>query len=121
MIKGCQKHEKNTQIPQSKCDITLGKNWSRSLKDFSDLKSSIDAESQSDNSHPIKSYGNWRDESKKRSYSLGCNSELNVQDKQFDVPTVQMDDSSVEELAAYFDDKLFLPRKMSFMAEMMYT
>ncbi len=30
-------------------------------------------------------------------------------------------DASVDELAAYFDDNLYLPRKMSFMAEMMYT
>ena len=30
-------------------------------------------------------------------------------------------DSSVTELAAYLDEALFIPRKMSFMAEMMYT
>lgn len=30
-------------------------------------------------------------------------------------------DSSVIELAAYLDETLFIPRKMSFMAEMMYT
>ena len=30
-------------------------------------------------------------------------------------------DASADELAAYLDDTLFLPRKMSFMAEMMYT
>lgn len=30
-------------------------------------------------------------------------------------------DSSVTELAAYLDETLFIPRKMSFMAEMMYT
>lgn len=30
-------------------------------------------------------------------------------------------DASVDELAAYLDDTLYLPRKMSFMAEMMYT
>lgn len=30
-------------------------------------------------------------------------------------------DSSVTELAAYLDETLYIPRKMSFMAEMMYT
>ncbi|CAG2107696.1 unnamed protein product [Medioppia subpectinata] len=30
-------------------------------------------------------------------------------------------DASVEELAAYFDDTLYLPRKMSFMAESIYS
>lgn len=30
-------------------------------------------------------------------------------------------DSSVIELAAYLDETLFIPKKMSFMAEMMYT
>jgi len=36
-------------------------------------------------------------------------------------PSHPTGDESVEELAAYFDDTLYLPRKMSFMAESIYS
>lgn len=33
----------------------------------------------------------------------------------------RMDDTTVDELAGYFDNLVYIPRKMSLMAEMMYT
>lgn len=33
----------------------------------------------------------------------------------------RMDDTTVDELASYFDNLVYIPRKMSVMAEMMYT
>lgn len=47
----------------------------------------------------------------------GCNSACDLTCSQ----QARMDDITVDELAGYFDNLVYIPRKMSHMAEMMYT
>ncbi len=99
-------------------------------KDFSEIYSFTDERIQSSSkfcfTHSSKSLSKWRnnlDENNCAKSALKPNKVILKEEKSCARQALcdSNSDADVDELAAYFDDNLYLPRKMSFMAEMMYT
>ena len=133
MRNSCENASKN-RSPEEKC-LTF-------CTDFSELKLNSSLESEDKRKH-LYFHKHFKLESNKwrnsvEEYHKMCkNSDISTNSKAKSNKTKKLDlkddktcarqamdancDASANELAAYLDDTLFLPRKMSFMAEMMYT
>jgi len=99
-------------------------------KDFSQINSFTDERIESSSkfcfTHSSKELSKWRnnfDDNDCAKSALKSNKVIVKEEKSCARQALydSNSDASVDELAAYFDDNLYLPRKMSFMAEMMYT